>query len=57
MEMDNLDNDELFVIDNQILDFITNAVAIAGQEYARYKESKLILKLELKGGSNIKRLL
>ena len=45
MEMDNLDNDELFVIDNQILNFISNAVAIAGQEYARYKEEQVDIKV------------
>ena len=39
MEMDNLDNDELFVIDDTNIKFYNNAVAIAGQEYTRYKEA------------------
>ena len=34
-------DDELFVIDITILNFITNAVAIAGQEFARYKEEQV----------------
>ena len=41
MEMDMIGQDELYVIDNQILNFISNAVAIAGQEYARYKNEQV----------------
>tara|TARA_B100000029_G_scaffold359015_1_gene351861 strand:+ start:6248 stop:6751 length:504 start_codon:yes stop_codon:yes gene_type:complete len=41
LEPDIVGQDELFVVDNQILNFITNAVAIAGQEYARYKEEQV----------------
>ena len=45
MEMDMIGQDELYVIDNQILNFISNAVAIAGQEYARYKEEQVDIKI------------
>lgn len=41
MEMDMVGQDELYVIDNQILNFIANSVAIAGQEYARYKNEQV----------------
>ena len=41
MEMDMVGQDELYVVDNQILNFISNAVAIAGQEYARYKNEQV----------------
>ena len=41
MDMDMVGQDELYVVDNQILNFISNAVAIAGQEYARYKNEQV----------------
>ena len=44
MEYDD-SSEEMFVIDNQILNFISNAVAIAGQEYARYKEEQVDIKI------------
>jgi hypothetical protein len=41
LDMDMIGQDELYVIDNQILNFIANSVAIAGQEYARYKAEEV----------------
>ena len=45
MDMDMVGQDELYVIDNQILNFIANSVAIAGQEYARYKAEEVDKKI------------
>ena len=45
MDMDLVGQDELYVIDNQILNFIANSVAIAGQEYARYKAEEVDRKI------------
>ena len=45
LEPDMVGQDELFIVDNQILNFITNAVAIAGQEYARYKGEQVDQKI------------
>ena len=41
------DEQELFVLDENILNFITNAVAIAGQEYARFKQEETTEKIGL----------
>lgn len=46
--MDNgFEDEELFVIDDQIMSFIANSVAIAGQEYAKYKEQETQEKIGL----------
>ena len=45
MDMDMVGQEELYVIDNQILNFLANSVAIAGQEYARYKAEEVDKKI------------